>query len=461
MKFHQRDFGQGPSDTLLHPVVLVALVIACALILLLPRKYVVIPLLMAAFLIPRGQELLIFGQHFYTLRILILTGFVRLVAAKFYIAGGMNVIDKLFILWASYRATAFMVTNGSGAVSGQVAFLIQALCGYFVVRHLIQNEADIARAAKTLAVVALVVSAFMVSEHFRRLNIFGYLGGVALIPEVRNGRTRAQGPFGISINAGCFGATLLPLFYWLWKGGRSKLLGLLGAIGSTLMVLTSNSSTPVLAYGAGVGALFLWPIRRHMRKVRWGIVLAIAGLALVMNAPVWWAIRHVDVVGGSGGYDRAHLIDVCIRHIRDWWLFGSNQFGLWGWDMWDLSDQFVAEAETGGLVALVCFIAIISRGFGRLGTTRKLVEGDRRQEWLCWSLGAVMFSNILAYFGTAYWDQTIFWWFAFLAMVSAATILRETIPEAAQEAQPAAAAGPVHPFAPVDESPDWQKLLHQ
>lgn len=461
MKFHQRDFGQGASETILHPAVLVVLVVACALILLLPRKYVIVPLLMASFLIPRGQELYILGQHLYTLRILILTGFVRLALARFHIAGGMNSIDRLFIVWASYRAVAAAFTNGTSAVPAQVAFLIQSLCGYFLLRYLIQTEGDIARAAKALAVVASLLSVCMVIERFTRVNMFGYLGGVALIPEVRHGRTRAQGPFGISINAGCFGATLLPLFYWLWKGGRSNLLAVLGAIGSTLMVLTSNSSTPVLAYGAGVGALFLWPIRRHMRKVRWGIVLAIAALALVMKAPFWWIIAHVDVVGGSGGYDRAHLIDVCIRHFGDWWLFGSNQFGLWGWDMWDLSDQFVAEAEIGGLVTLACFIAIISRGFGRLGTTRKLVEGDRRQEWLCWSLGAVMFSNILAYFGTAYWDQTVFWWFALLAMVSAATIPRETIPEAAQEAQPAAAAGPVHPFAPVDESPDWQKLLHQ
>jgi len=79
-------------------------------------------------------------------------------------------------------------------------------------------------------------------------------------------------------------------------------------------------------------------------------------------------------------------------------------------------DQFVAEAEKGGMVTLVCFIAVISRSFSRLGMMRKQV--DRKKQWLLWSLGAVMLAHIFAYFGVAYWDQTEIWWFAFLAMIS-------------------------------------------
>jgi hypothetical protein len=88
--------------------------------------------------------------------------------------------------------------------------------------------------------------------------------------------------------------------------------------------------------------------------------------------------------------------------------------------MWDMSDQFVAEAETGGLLALILFVALISKCFGRLGTMRKRVAPER--QWLLWCLGSVMLAHIFAYFGVAYWDQTQIWWFAFLAMISAATI---------------------------------------
>ena len=131
---------------------------------------------------------------------------------------------------------------------------------------------------------------------------------------------------------------------------KERTFAVVGFIGSTMMVLTSYSSTPVLAYVAGILGLFLWPLRRYMRPVRWGIVAGIAGLAIVMKAPVWYMIAHINVIGGSGGYDRAFLIDTCARHFKDWWLIGTNQNGNWGYDMWDQSDQFVAEAESGGLV---------------------------------------------------------------------------------------------------------------
>jgi hypothetical protein len=457
LEFNQRDLGHGASETVLHPAVMVALLIAIALMLWRPRKYAAIPLMMAIFLIPRGQQILFAGVHWYVRLILILVGFARFAQAKFQIAGGMNGVDKAFILWALYRTVAVTLTNLSTWPNGaaeHAAFLLQACCGYFLLRYLIQDEKDIARAAKALAVVTVILGACMLNERLRGVNVFGYLGGAPLIPEIRNGMTRAQATFGHSILAGCFGATLLPLFFWVWKSDRGRVLAAVGMAGSTLMVLMSNSSTPVLAYVAGVGALFLWPIRRSMRAVRWGIVLTIAGLAIVMKAPVWFLVARVNVIGGSGGYDRAFLIDTCIRHLRDWWLIGTNQNGMWGYDMWDLSDQFVAEAEMGGLLTLVCFIAIISRSFGRLGRMRKQVE--RKEQWLLWCLGAVMLAHIFAYFGVSYWDQNQIWWFAFLAMISAATAALQEAPAKAQ----AESSGDGAVLEPAPAGSGWEPELH-
>jgi hypothetical protein len=76
-------FGGGASETILHPLVLVAMLIAMALVFLLPRKYLVWPVLCMAFLVPIGQEILIGGLHFYVIRIIILTVAVRLLAALF------------------------------------------------------------------------------------------------------------------------------------------------------------------------------------------------------------------------------------------------------------------------------------------------------------------------------------------------------------------------------------------
>lgn len=424
LDFNQRDLGHGASETVLHPAVLVALVLTTILILVLPRKYVVVPLLLITFLAPRGQVIVLAGQHLYVRLIVLLVGFVRLARGRFQLAGGLNNIDKIFILWAGYRVVAAVLTNWPDGLAEQINFGITAYCGYFLLRHLIRNEEDIVRTAKTFAVIAAILGSCMLYEHSHDVNIFGYLGGVRLIPEIRDGAIRAQATLGHSILAGCCGATLVPLFFWLWKSGNSKAVAVLGILGSTLMVFTSSSSTPLLAYAAGVLGLSLWPIRGSMRMVRWCIVLTLAILALMMNAPVWWIVARANVVGGSGGYDRAHLIDTFMRHIPDWWLIGTNQNGNWGYDMWDLSNQFVAEGEIGGLVTFTCFIAIIVQSYSRLGKMRKRVKP--KEQWLLWSLGAVMLAHIFAYFGVAYWDQTQIWWFAFLAMISAATI---TLPQ--------------------------------
>ncbi|HUY12649.1 MAG TPA: hypothetical protein VMX16_03325 [Terriglobia bacterium] len=427
MKPEHFDFGGGASGTILHPAVAVAMVISILLILTLPRRQVIVPFLLIAFLSPLGQQLYIGGMHWLVLRIVILAGCARLLLEKSKGAGklfpnGLNGIDRAFVVWAFYRGLApILLFHTSGVVPLQMAFWLQAFGGYFLLRYLIQDVDDIARAAKTFALLTMILGACMANERIHEMNIFGYLGGIPIAPLVRDGLIRSRACFGHPILAGCFGATLVPLFYWLWKSGKSKGLVVAGMLGSSMMVFFSASSTPALACAGGIGALFLWPIRGSMRLVRWGIVLTLVGLQLVMKAPVWFIIGHVNVTGASDASGRAHLIDTFIRHFKDWWLVGTNQTGNWGWSMWDLCNGFVQEGETGGLVALIAFIAVISRSFGRLGKMRRQVEGDKKQEWLYWSLCAVMFAHVLAYFGVSYFDQTEMWWFAFLAMVSAAT----------------------------------------
>ena len=107
-------FGGGASETILHPIVLVAMLIAMALILLLPRKYVIWPVISAAFLIPLGQEILISGLHFSVYRIIILTVALRMLASMFLSLEGifgdrLGTLDVVFLLWALLRAFAGVV----------------------------------------------------------------------------------------------------------------------------------------------------------------------------------------------------------------------------------------------------------------------------------------------------------------------------------------------------------------
>jgi hypothetical protein len=438
-------FGGGVGETLLHPIVLVAMVVSVLLMLFLPRKYVIVPVLFTSLLVPLAQQVFVGGVHLFVIRVIILVGCLRMLITKMssqdeLLAGGFNSVDKWFTLWAVFRALATIVLFASSAsVIGECGFLLDVIGGYFLLRFLIRDYEDISRAAKVLVFVALVAAAGMFNEKIHFQNVFGFIGGVPIVPSVRAGSIRAQGPFMHAILAGTFGGTVLSLFFWLWKVAKSKFLAVIGIISSTIIVLSAASSTAIMAFGAGIFAMCFWPLRRKMRQIRWGILILLLSLNVVMKAPVWFLIARVDIISGSTSYQRAFLIDQFVRHFSDWYLVGTYQSEDWGADMWDHTNQFVAEGESGGLATLICFIAMISVSFAMIGKARKAVEGDKEKEWMLWILGAALFSHIVGYFGISYFDQTRSAWLLLLAMITAATapiLASQTVVEPAPDPEP-------------------------
>ena len=222
-----------------------------------------------------------------------------------------------------------------------------------------------------------------------------------------------------SLYGGVFAGVLIPLFLWLWTERKSRMAACAGLAGATAMVWASHASTSWMTYGAGLFGLGFWPLRKYMRIVRWGLVALLVGLHLVMKGPVWSLIARIDLTGGSSSYHRYALVDNCIRHFGDWWLLGYKYYDSWGWDMWDLCNQFVVAAVTGGLVTFVLYITIFKRSFGAIGMARKCA--DRRHEWLLWCLGADLFANVVAHFGINYVLELMMSFFPLLACISVAT----------------------------------------
>lgn len=428
-------FGGGIAETMMHPIVLVAMIVSILLVLVLPRKYLIVPFLCSAILIPMTQTLVLGGVHFFALRIIMLFAWIRIAAMKFsssykLIGGGLGALDIAFLLWALFRTLSFLLRfSFQGApLINQAGFLWDVIGAYFILRYSIQDQDDIRIAIKTLGIVACITAVCVLNEKLRNENIFGYLGGIPVAPSIREGSVRPRGPFSHPLLVGTFGATLLPLCFWLWNDGKSRILSVCGAISSTIIMIVSASSTPLMAYAAAVFAMCLWPLRKRMRLLRWGMVVGLIGLALVMKAPVWFLITHIEVIGASSGYHRAMLIDQFVRHFGDWWLIGTNMNADWGWDMWDLSNEFVAQGEAGGLGALICFIAVISIGFSWIGKARKASEGDRAKEWSLWFLGAALYSHVVAFFGISYWDRMHVVWMTLLSIIAVATIARVAQP---------------------------------
>jgi hypothetical protein len=418
-------FGGGASESFMTPAVLAITIIAALLVLLLPRKYVIVPLVAALFLTPVGQQLVIGGNHFYVPRILALVGAIRLILTKLMgskplFGSGLNGLDKLFLLWVFVRGLAFILLfKERGAVINQAGLWLDAFGGYFLFRFCLQGDEDVFRAIKVFAAVAAVLASCMLYEFMTRINVFSYLAGHTIVPWLRNNRVRAQAVFANSITAGTFGATLLPLFYWLWKKEKVKAWGIVALVAASIIAVTSMASTPITGYLAGIMALCLWPIRRNMRLVRWGLACSVLLLALVMNAPVWFIITKVNIAGGDS-WDRANLIQQTVHHFSDWWLWGTNDNANWGDFTWDQCNQFAAEALQGGLATLILFVLILRTGFSRIGKYRKLSEA-KPEEWYFWCFGAALFVHTVGFLGIDYFDQTRQLWFGFLAMISAAT----------------------------------------
>ena len=429
----ETSYGGGSAGTLMHPLVAVAMVAAIVGLMKLPRRYAVVPLLLALFLLPVGQQLHIAGVHFYVPRILVMFGVARLISAKGrskgpIFVGGWNGLDTLFTCCTVVHAVAIVLLNlgNISALINEVATIWDTLGGYLIFRYLIRDVDDIKLIAKTFACIAAVIGFTMVIERTKMLNVFGYFGSLDITPQMRGDKIRAQGPFEHPLLAGAFGATVVPLFVWLWKSKESRKYAITGILGSTAMVLATASSTPLLSYVAGIVAIMFWPIRKNMRVVRWAVVLALVGLDLVMKAPVWFLIARIDIVSGSSGFHRAELIDTFVRHFNEWWLIGTKNAANWGFEMQDTCNEWVEMGETGGLATLLCFVLLVVRSFSRIGKARKRAFQDHDRAWLIWLVGAALFAHAVAFYGISYFDQTKFSWFALLCMISVVTAPKQS-----------------------------------
>jgi hypothetical protein len=420
-------FGGGATETLLNPLVAIWMVLAVVLILFLPRRSVITCFLISCLCIPVAQVVVLAGMHFTVLRILIIAGLVRRSmerksspkGGKF--VGGFNKMDQVIVLWAiSAEVVLTLQWMQMQSLIHNLGDLVDSLGGYLVVRFFIVDRKSIRSAIKALAAICVIQGACMLNEQVSHVNVFGYFGGIPLSIMIRNGQIRSEGVMGC-IYAGAFSGALIPLFLWLLTGGKSRAAACAGIVGATVMVITSHSSTSLLAFGGSVVGIAFWPLRKQMRIVRWALSLTLIGLHLVMKAPVWALIARVDLTGSSSGDHRYKLMDNCIRHFSDWWLLGYKYYNNWGWDMWDLCNQFVVVALTGGLITLIFYIAIFSRSFGALGDARKIVNGNRSQEWLIWCLGSALLGTVVAHFGINYMAQLMMGFFPILACISVAT----------------------------------------
>ena len=409
------------------------------LLLILPKRHALMPIFALICFMTMGERVVIAGLNFTMIRVLLLCGWVRLVVRREIQPFKFNPIDMAIVLWIVSGLILHNVLWQTGAeFQNSLGGAYDKAGTYFLLRFLVRDMQDITRVIRTLVIFTVPLAVFMLNEKLTGRNMFFAFGGVPEFTVIREGALRCQGPFSHPILAGSFGAALMPFFIALYQD--RKLLAVLGMVSSAAIVVTSASSGPIAASVFGMLALGMWSFRRSMRKIRWGLALALVALQLVMAAPVWFLMARVDVVAGSTGYHRALLIDQAVRHFNEWWLCGKKETASWGGHLEDVTNQYIQEGLNGGLLTLVFFILVIARCFGGVGFAVRTLAGSpqARFAFYIWSLGAALLVHTMTFLSVTYFDQNAIGWYLLLAMIASA------YSAALRDAQVSSCCGPSH-----------------
>ena len=399
--------------------VLVFLLLNAIGILALPRNWAALPLLIGACYMTLGQGFEIGPFSFTVIRILIGAGLVRLVVRGERLAGGLNGLDKLMMLWAFWAVASVPLLNnlaGEFDAGQEYIFrlgLVYNTCGlYFLLRAFCHTIADVVGLCQMTAILLAPLALEMLVEMMIGANLFSAFGGVPAVAEMREGRFRAQGPFAHAILAGTVGAVSLPMLVCLWRLHRNY--AIVGSIACVTMVVACASSGPIMSLMSAVAALWMWKHRDKMQLVR---RLAVAGyivLNFTMKAPAYYILARMDIVGGSTGWHRAALIEASIQHFNEWWLGGTNFTRDWlptgvSWspNHTDITNHYLHLGVIGGMPLVLIFLATLVKGFSFVGQTlRDRTDLTVESQFMVWALGASLFVHSMTCISVAYFDQS-------------------------------------------------------
>ena len=407
--------------TVLSSLGLAFIVAMAALLLALPRRLALLPIILTTCYMTFGQQIVAGGLHFTLLRVLLLVGCVRILVRREFHRLEWLRLDTLMVGWVLAGIVTYtMLWGSSDAFINRLGLAYDALGLYFIFRLLLRDLNDVVRACRLFAIALIPLAVAIAVEKLTGRNAFSVFGGVPELTAVRDGVLRCQGPFGHPILAGTFGAIWAPLFMSLWlQGKKERLLAGPGLVSAVLITFCAGSSGPLATLAAGVLGCAMWYLRNSMKTVRWAIVICLLTLALVMKAPVWFVFARVNVFSGSTGWHRANLIDQTITHFGDWWLLGAKETFSWGVWGGDITNQFILQGVRGGLITMILFIGIVVMSFSAIGRAARAVRtSSRRAQLLVWAIGATILAHVVSFLSVSYFDQNVVNWYLILAMIA-------------------------------------------
>lgn len=409
----------------LTPLGLALLSTALLAILCVPRRWAPVPLLVVACYMTLAQGVILGPFNFFAIRLVILAGLIRIFIRGEYHGMPRSPLDSLMVVWSLWALMSSGFRSDPAATLTFNGGLVYNTMGvYILLRVFCRSTAEVVFLCRILAWMLVPVALAMAYEKLAARNLFSVLGGVPEVPDIREGRIRAQGPFAHAILAGTVGSVVLPLFLGLWSRYRGT--AMVGALASLTMVVASGSSGPIMSSMFATLGLLLWPMRHHVRALRWTAVVVYGLLMVVMTSPPYYLIARIDLTGGSTGWHRARLIESSMEHFGEWWIAGTDYTRHWmptgvPWspNHTDITNHYLMLGVQGGLLLLLLFVLLLATGFSIVG---RLVQSSQKVQpghaFFCWAMGSSLFAHATTAFSVAYTDQSFVFLYLTLAMIA-------------------------------------------
>lgn len=407
------------------PLAFVILLLCGLLILALPKKYAIIPILVGSIFVSMKARILLGTLDFTSVRIIVLFALIRGIFRGEFRALMLTKIDKTFLSFTIVCGAVYIIREGTIEAFVYRLGIAFSNIGFFIsLRSYFDNLEDIKRTCIVMSVILFILGLTMSMERAAGRSVYTAMGSNYQLAD-REGKVRARGPFSHSSNAGIFTGSSLPLVAFLVI--HNRLIFIMGIVGALTATIASNSSGPAMALLYSFIGLSFWAARKKMRLVRWLLLFGLIFLNLVMKAPVWHLMTKVGGLTGGGGWHRAAIIDKAILYFGDWWLMGTSFTAHWmpyalSETEADITNQFIRDGIDGGFISVILLVLVIVLAFKGVGIgLRALIDSTTEMNLLVWGLGVSLVSHVAAFFCTSYFDQVIVGWLLVLAMISSMT----------------------------------------
>lgn len=391
--------------------------------LVLPKRLAFLPILIGAYHLGDVE----FMGELTPARLLILIGIARALATGGIPFSFRNRIDLLFVLFCIFAMASAPFHNPPlfNPYIERVGLILNVMGGYLYGKAYFVPSFNFQTFATSLAFIITPLALSMTVEKVFAVNNYYHLGAATPGATIRNGETRAKGPFNHAILGGTAGAVSAPFFFAIWK--RRRKTAILGLISANAITIAANSSGPLSALLFSYLVIYAWKYRRYTKHTEKMIVASYIFFSLIMNRPVYYLMDSIDFTGGSTGWHRSRLIEQSITYLSEWWLAGTDYTRHWmpsgvSWnpDHTDLTNYYLNIGVLGGLPLMLTLIAIIYSCF-RFARRHNAVADENEKEtasYAVWTMGAALAAHVLSCVSVSYFDQMFVLLYVLIAMFS-------------------------------------------